>query len=98
MPVSGGESTSLVDESWSGYWVVGIKGLYYLALPREWMFGQPQPLRLVDLRTREQTELISRTQVLDQEGALSLSPDSRYAVWTVVAGVRSEIMRIDGFR
>jgi Tol biopolymer transport system component/DNA-binding winged helix-turn-helix (wHTH) protein len=98
VPVDGGEEKKILDappaSGW-GYFVVTGRGIYYGDVPSRKELG----IYFFDF-SAEKTSIVLHLEQFGSEGApgLSISPDRRNALYTVLAPPTVNVMLVDNFR
>ncbi|MDX2153841.1 MAG: protein kinase [Bryobacteraceae bacterium] len=99
-PVKGGPEEPVIANFrpgfWS-YWTLFGDGLYYLDRQEVEGVGIRYHLRLLDLKTKKDSQILTFNRRPFNAG-LSISPDGKWALYNQVDQSDSDIMLVDGFR
>jgi Tol biopolymer transport system component/DNA-binding winged helix-turn-helix (wHTH) protein len=104
VPIDGGPETLVADRlAFSRNFAVGEHGLYLMALdpslghpPLTWITPGPTLIDYIDFATRKRTTLARFDKTYSI--GLTLTPDERSLLFSLVESAGSDLMRVDGFR
>ena len=98
IPREGGPEVKVLDEPVSGRWALNKKGIYFIdyRVPT----GSPKPVKFYSFAAR-QTRQIGTVEAgvsLQLWGGLTISPDSRWLLYTKLQRDEADLMLVDNFR
>jgi Tol biopolymer transport system component len=96
IPIAGGEEQQILNSISGGNWAVGTGGIYYFDFPED--PDAPKLAEFYSFKSGRSSQIGTvEPTVLDGYEGLSLSPDGRWLLYTVVTK-NSDLMLVDHFR
>jgi len=98
MPAGGGDEVPVLGSVRFGYWAVARHGIYFIDfdVPND----ASRPVRSFNFQTRQVTEVgrIEKTVRWSNTPGFTISPDSRWLLYSSLESTDADLMLLDNFR